>query len=90
VNPIKPKFQNTVKLEIQITDVSREMLTQYAKYTKYTESEIIDQLISEIAEDDYEFLTWLGKRRHKKKIESKILTDLESKTLTDFPEDDED
>ena len=69
MNPIKPKFQNTVKLEIQISDISRETLTQYAKYT---ESEIINQLIAEITEDDSDFLAWLGKRRYKKKSNQKF------------------
>ena len=74
MKPIKPKFSNTVKLEIQISDKSKEILIQYAKYTKYTESEIIDRLIGEIAEDDLEFVEWLSKRRNLKRIQKKILS----------------
>ena len=74
MKPIKPKFSNTVKLEIQISDTSKEILSQYAKYTKYSESEIIDRLIGEIAEDDLEFVEWLSKRRNLKRIQKKILS----------------
>jgi hypothetical protein len=74
MKPIKPKFSNTVKLEIQISDTSKEILIQYAKYTKYSESEIIDRLIGEIAEDDLEFVEWLSKRRNLKRIQKKILS----------------
>ena len=56
MKPIKPKFANTVKLEIQISDTSNEILSNYAKYTKFTESEIIDQLVLEIKEDDQDFV----------------------------------
>ena len=76
MKPIKPKFSNTVKLDVQISDVSKKILTLYARYTKYTESEIIDRLISEIKEDDVDFVVWLIKQRNKKKINSKILSDV--------------
>ena len=56
MKPIKPRFSNTIKLEIQISDVSKEILSQYAKYTKYSESEILDTLIGEIAIDDEDFV----------------------------------
>lgn len=77
MKPIKPKFSNTVKLEIQISDKSKEILVQYAKYTKYSESEIIDKLIGEIAEDDLDFIEWLSKRRNLKRIQKKILNHVE-------------
>lgn len=73
MKPIKPRFSNTIKLEIQISDVSKEILSQYAKYTKYSESEILDTLIGEIAIDDEDFVEWLSKRRNQKKIKKKIL-----------------
>lgn len=78
MKPIKPKFSSTVKLEVQVSDVSKEILIQYAKYTKYSESEIIEHLIQEIAEDDKEFIDWLNKRRNKKRISSKILTEIDT------------
>lgn len=74
MEPLKPKFSNTIKLEIRITDVSKETLSQYSKYTKFTEGEIIDYLISGIPKFDPEFVDWLKKRRFKKKAESKILS----------------
>lgn len=76
MKPLKPKFSNTVKFEIQINDVSKQILQLYAKYTKYTESEIVDHLISSIQDDDKDFVEWLSKRRYKKKAEAKILSKL--------------
>lgn len=83
MQPLKPKFSNTVKLEIQINDVSKQILQLYAKYTKYTESEIIDHLIASIQEDDKDFVEWLGKRRYKKKAEAKILSKLNDNSTED-------
>mgnify|MGYP000925139014 CR=1 FL=1 len=75
MKPIKPKFSNTFKLELQVSDRSKAILSEYSKYTKYTESEIVDKLIREIAVDDEDFREWLGKRRNQKKIQAKILVD---------------
>lgn len=40
MKPIKPKYTNMIKTEVMISDVAKEILSQYAKCTKYTESEI--------------------------------------------------
>jgi hypothetical protein len=76
MKPIKPKFQGTVKVEWRISKRAKEIISEYSKYTKYEESEIIDKLISEIIEDE-DFVNWLKKKRYKKKVEGLLFTGME-------------
>jgi len=72
MKPILPKFSDTVKLDLDITKKTQEILCQYSKYTKYSESEIIDMIVSEIINDDKDFVEWLNTRRYNKKIKALI------------------
>lgn len=65
---IKPKYSNLVKVEFNISDVARDILKHYAEYTKYTESEIIDQMILEEILKDDDFIQYTSQKRYKKKI----------------------
>ena len=89
MKPIKPKFKDTVKVEFTISKNTKEILLQYAKYTKYTESEIIDNLASEIVNDDKEFVKWLKSKRYKKKIDGLIFKEDDSKGLDGYEETNE-
>lgn len=77
MKPIKPKYKDTVKVGWKISRRSKQIISQYAKYTKYDEDEIIDNLIKDIIEDK-DFVEWLKSRRFQKKILDVILegTDL--------------
>lgn len=81
MNPIKPLYKDTIKLEVQISHKTKEILSQYAKYTKHSESQIIDIIAAEILDDDKEFLQWLGTRRYKKKIQSLLSINSKEKEL---------
>jgi hypothetical protein len=72
MKPIKPKYTNLIKTEFNISDKSREILKRYAEYTKFSESEIIDQMISEIINDDPKFVKYLSNKRYDKKIQKVI------------------
>jgi hypothetical protein len=76
MKPIKPKFQGTVKVEWRISKRAKEIISEYSKYTKYEEGEIVDKLISEIIEDE-DFVNWLKKKRYKKKVEELLFTGME-------------
>jgi hypothetical protein len=78
MKPVKPRFKDTIKLEVQISPRTKEILTQYAKYTKYSESEIIDLITAEILVDDKDFVQWLQKRRYQKKIQSLVFENSQS------------
>lgn len=70
--PIRPKFEGRIKTEVNISKRTKEILAQYAKFNKYTEGEIIDKIVSEILQDDEEFVNWLKSRRYSKKIDEII------------------
>ena len=71
MKPIKPKYASLVKAEFNISDRSKEIIKQYAGYTKFSESEIVEKLISEIMEDE-SFVEHLKGKRYLKKIQSVI------------------
>ena len=78
MKPIAPKFRDRVSIELNVTPKTREVLAQYSKFTKYSESEIVDQLVLEILDDDQEFVSWLKKRRYRKRIEGFIFNETET------------
>lgn len=72
MKPIKPKFSETVKVELEVTKKTKEIFAQYARYTQYTEGEILNILASEILQDDNEFINWLKRKRNRKKVDGII------------------
>lgn len=78
---IKPKHEGTVKVNWRISVRTKEIISEYSKYTKYEEDEIADMLLAEILEDE-KFVGWLKKKRYKKKIDEIIFND----TLEDYVE----
>ena len=89
MKPIKPKYIDTVKTDWRISKRSKQIISQYAKYTKYDEDEIIDRLISDILVDN-DFIEWLKTRRYQKKIQGVIFEDSENeiKSMTEIKEGD--
>ena len=69
---IKPKYTNTVKTELTISDIANELLKSYAEYTRYTTSEIVDKMILEEVPKDDDFIEYIKKKRYAKKIQNKI------------------
>lgn len=77
MNPIKPKYIDTIKANWRISKRSNQIINQYSKYTKYDEGEIIDKLIADILVDK-DFIKWLNDRRYQKKIQGVIFDDNET------------
>ena len=71
MNPIKPKYEGTVKVQWSISKKSKEIISLYSKYTRYDESEIVDKLIEDILEDK-NFEVWIKNRRFKAKADRLI------------------
>lgn len=63
-----------MKVDWKISKRSKHIIGQYAKYTKYDEDEIIDNLIKDIMEDK-DFVKWLQSRRFQKNILDVIFED---------------
>lgn len=72
MKPLKPKYLNTVKTELDLSKEAKKTLSEYAKYTRFDESEIVTHLIEEIVKDDLEFVEWLKKRRYSKRLQDII------------------
>lgn len=71
MKPIKPKYTDCVNVQWSISKRSQLIISQYAKYTKYEESELIDTLITDILEDK-DFISWLKTRRYQTKVNKLI------------------
>lgn len=82
MKPIKPKYTNTVKVEWRLSRRSREIIAQYAKYTHYDESEIVEKLLDEIIEDEA-FVKWLKRRRYQKKTNALIFGEVDAENNLD-------
>lgn len=64
---IKPKFKHLEKTDWKISQKSKLIIEYYAKYTGYSEDEVVDKFLMNLLEDS-DFLDFLKKRRSKKKI----------------------
>ena len=64
---IQPKYLETVKAEWKVSKRSKEIISEYSKFTRYDEDEIIDMVITGILEDT-DFIDWLKKKRYKRKL----------------------
>ena len=71
MKPIKPKYADTVKVEWNISKKSKAIISEYSKYTKYDEDELVDMIIQQVLEDA-EFFDWLKSKRYTKKINKLI------------------
>lgn len=89
MRPINPKYEDTVKLVLRVSERTNEILTQYSKFTKYEIDEIINEFASEIIKDDERFVKWLGSRRYNKKIKERIFGVIEIDAEDDSPSEEE-
>lgn len=88
MKPIKPKYSDTVNVQWSISKRSKEIISQYSKYTKYEESELIDILIGDILEDET-FVKWLKCKRYKTKVSKLIFGDTQTMEEITNEEDEE-
>lgn len=65
------------KADWKISKRSKQIISQYAKYTKYDEDEIVDKLIIDILEDK-DFVELLKTRRYQRKIQGVIFENSDS------------
>lgn len=64
---ITPKNKNSAKVDWLISERVRAAVNNYAEYTEYTESEVVDRLLINILEDKG-FLEWIKNKRNNKRI----------------------
>lgn len=64
---IKPKNNNAEQVEWLIAERVRNLVKNYAEYTEYTESEIVNQFLLNLLEDK-DFIAWIENRRNNRRI----------------------
>jgi len=63
---IKPKKSKT-KVSFTISENTYDILALYAKYTNYTEDEVLDMFLLNLARDK-SFIEWIKKQRNRKRM----------------------
>ncbi|MDR4888341.1 hypothetical protein RGU12_12425 [Fredinandcohnia sp. QZ13] len=64
---IEPRNINADKVDWLISERIRALVSYYAEYTEYTESDVVDQLLHNILEDE-NFIEWIKNKRNNKRI----------------------
>lgn len=82
MKPVKPRYTDTVKVEWRIPKKSKQIISLYADYTKYSEEELISKAIGEILEDK-SFIEWLKNKRYQKRIKG-ILSEAKLESFSDL------
>jgi hypothetical protein len=65
---MKPKpIKKNVKLNL--SEETLTLIKSYSKYTKYSQGEVVDNIIKNVLNDE-DFIAWVSKQRDTKKINS--------------------
>ncbi|MCM3730626.1 hypothetical protein M3196_02955 [Fictibacillus nanhaiensis] len=64
---IEPRNINADKVDWLISERVRAIVSYYAEYTEYTESDVVDKLLLNILDDD-KFIEWIKAKRNNKRI----------------------
>ncbi|QHE54186.1 hypothetical protein [Pontibacillus sp. HMF3514] len=64
---IEPRNINADKVDWLISERVRALVSYYAEYTEYTESDVVDKLLLNIL-DDKKFIEWIKDKRNNKRI----------------------
>lgn len=64
---VKPKMSMKSKKQFELNNRTLSILKYYSKYTKYSESQILDMFLLNILKDD-NFIKWVKRQRYNKKI----------------------
>ncbi|WP_407272737.1 hypothetical protein [Radiobacillus sp. PE A8.2] len=64
---IEPRNINADKVDWLISERVRAIVSYYAEYTEYTESDVVDKLLLNIL-DDKKFIEWIKDKRNNKRI----------------------
>jgi RimJ/RimL family protein N-acetyltransferase len=64
---IEPRNINADKVDWLISERVRAIVSYYAEYTEYTESDVVDKLLTNIL-DDKKFIEWIKSKRNNKRI----------------------
>ena len=68
---IKPKYQNLEKTEFKLSEKTRKIINHYADYTGLTESQVVEEVISGLTEDQ-DFITHIKSLRNNVRIKREL------------------
>ncbi|WP_258549630.1 hypothetical protein [Rossellomorea aquimaris] len=64
---IEPRNINAEKVNWLISERARAIVSYYAEYTEYTESDVVDKLLLNLLEDK-NFIEWIKNKRNNKRV----------------------
>jgi hypothetical protein len=64
---IKPKNLNTTQPDWLISEHTRNIVTAFAEYSEYTESEAVDAFLKNLLTDE-NFIEWAKNKRNNKRL----------------------
>ena len=65
---IKPKNKNAKKVNWNISERTRAMVSYYAEYSEYSEEEVVDEFLQLNLIKDEQFMEWVKSRRNNKRM----------------------
>ncbi|WP_210607882.1 hypothetical protein [Priestia flexa] len=64
---LKPKKLNAEKVDWLVSEQVRAIIKNYAEYTEYSESDIINMVLLDLIEDR-DFIEWVAAKRNNKRL----------------------
>jgi hypothetical protein len=64
---IKPKNDNAENVDWLISERARNIVKNYAEYTEYSESEVVNLFLLNLLEDK-DFISWIENKRNNRRI----------------------
>jgi hypothetical protein len=65
---IQPKNKNAKKVEWNISERTRSLVSFYAEYCEYTEEEVVDEFLQRNLIKDDQFIEWIKSLRNNKRM----------------------
>jgi hypothetical protein len=64
---IKPRNTKKSGVDWEISERTRTLIKYYAEYTEYSESDVVDQFLTNLLKDK-QFIDWILNKRNNKRI----------------------
>lgn len=65
---IQPKNKNAKKVDWNISERTRSLVSFYAEYSEYSEEEVVDEFLKRNLIKDDHFLEWIKAKRNNKRM----------------------
>jgi hypothetical protein len=65
---IQPKNKNAKKVDWNISEQTRALVSYYAEYSEYSEEEVVDEFLQRNLKKDEHFIKWINSRRNNKRM----------------------